>query len=304
MKDRIVVIGSLNYDIVLKLPGLPALGETQFADDCAFAAGGKGANQAVQAAKLGVPTSMVGCVGSDAMGDYLLATAARHGVDTAHVRRAEGPSGLGVVHALPDGSVFANIVRGANYALTEADVDAALPALERAYLAIFQMEIPLPVLRRAMRRAKEAGCLVLLNAAPALPFADADLALADLLVVNEVEAGFYAGCAIDSVAAARREAVRLAARLDNRCVFTLGKLGAVGADSAHSFFVPPLPVRAIETTGAGDSFIGGLGYALGPGQELEDACRFATRCSAVTVCRIGAQDSMPTLAELDSAAAE
>ena len=126
MRDKIVVIGSLNYDIILKSSRLPERGETMPVDNAAFSAGGKGANQAVQAAKLGVPTCMVGCVGEDAQGAYLIQTASGYGVNTGHVKTVPGvPSGMGVISALEDGSVFASIVRGANYAVTKEHIDAA-----------------------------------------------------------------------------------------------------------------------------------------------------------------------------------
>lgn len=298
MRDKILVIGSLNYDIILKMPKLPDPGETLPANDVAFSAGGKGANQAVQAAKLGVPTYMAGCVGSDAMGSFLLETAAGYGVNTDYIRRAEGPSGMGIVNAMEDGSVFACIVRGANFEITKADIDGMEPLFDEAGLLILQMEIPQDVNRYAIDMARAHGCRVLMNAAPAAPFETEYLKKCDILVVNEVEAGYYAGRTISTMAEALAEAQRLSETLGSTVIITMGKEGAVVSSEGRSEQIPSRKVKAVETTGAGDSFIGGIGYAVLHGMDIFEACRFATKCSAVTVCRLGAQPSMPRLEEL------
>ncbi len=298
MRDKIVVIGSLNYDVILKIPRLPECGETLPADTATFSAGGKGANQAVQAAKLGVETYMVGCVGEDAQGDYLLESARKYGVHTDYIRRCTEATGMGVVNAVEDGSVFACIVRGANFAVTREDVDAAEPLLKEARLVILQMEIPQEINEYAIDKAKACGCQVLLNAAPAAEIPEAYLEKCDILVVNEVEAAFYLKEKIDTREQAEKGAPLLAEKYGADIIITLGSLGSVVCERGAVTFLPSKKVEAIETTGAGDSFIGGVGSALIRGENLTDACEFATRCSAVTVCRLGAQASMPTLDEV------
>lgn len=298
MRDKIIVIGSLNYDIILKIPKLPGLGETLPANDVAFSAGGKGANQAVQAAKLGVPTYMAGCVGNDSMGTFLLETARGYGLHTEYIRRTEGHSGMGVVNALEDGGVFACIARGANFEVTREDINNIEPLMEEAGLLILQMEIPQEMNCYAIDKAKAHGCRVLMNAAPAEPIEEEYLKKCDILVVNEVEASFYAGKNVDTMEKAMEEAGKMAARLDNTVIITMGKEGAVVSSQGRTEQIPSMKVQAIETTGAGDSFIGGVGYAVMNSMDIFEACRFATRCSAVTVCRLGAQGSMPTLEEL------
>ncbi len=301
MRDKIVVIGSLNYDIILKSSRLPERGETMPVDNAAFSAGGKGANQAVQAAKLGVPTCMVGCVGEDAQGAYLIQTASGYGVNTGHVKTVPGvPSGMGVISALEDGSVFASIVRGANYAVTKEHIDAAESLLREAAIVILQMEIPLETNIYAIQKAKACGCKVLLNAAPAMDIPECYLQMCDIIVVNEVEAAFYLNAELDTPEQARDGAARLAERYSADLIITLGKAGAVVSDGGKIEFIPAKKVEAIETTGAGDSFIGGVGYALMQNMTLSEACKFATVCSAITVCRLGAQDSMPTLEEVQN----
>ena len=188
MKDKITVIGSLNYDIILKISRLPYKGETLPANEAAYSAGGKGANQAVQAAKLHTPTYMVGCVGTDAAADFLVSTAKQYGVNTDYIRKVPGSSGMGIINAIDDGSVFACIVRGANYEITKQDIDHAMPALKESKVCILQNEIPVEMIEYAIDKAKEAGCIVVLNAAPAIELKDEYLAKTDILVVNEVEA--------------------------------------------------------------------------------------------------------------------
>ncbi len=299
MRDKITVIGSLNYDIILKMPRLPECGETLPADQAAFSAGGKGANQAVQAAKLGVETYMVGCVGKDVHGDFLLETAQRYGVNTSHVSRVDEMTGMGIVSAVTDGSVYADIVRGANFSVTEQHIEEAQELLKESALVILQMEIPQKINLYAIDKAKACGCRVLLNTAPAEEIPEEYLKKCDILVMNEVEAGFYLKEELDTVEKAVEGAERLSQTLCNDLVITLGKEGSVVSESGSVTFVPAKKVKAVETTGAGDSFIGGIGYALLQGKGLTEACRFATCCSAVTVCRMGAQSSMPVLEEIE-----
>ena len=299
MRDKIIVIGSLNYDIILKLPRLPQCGETLPAHSATFSAGGKGANQAVQASKLGVDTYMVGCVGTDSHGDYLLETAKKYHLNTDYIRRVEEPSGMGIVNTMEDGSVFATIVKGANFAMKKEDVDRAEELLKEAAIVILQMEIPQDINEYAIDKAKECGAKVLMNAAPAAPISDEYLRKCDILVVNEVEAGYYLGKEITNEEQAREGAKLFHERYGSDIIITLGKLGSVVCENGEISFLPSKKVDAIETTGAGDSFIGGVGYSLLNGMTLTQACRFATCCSAITVCRLGAQDSMATLDEVD-----
>lgn len=299
MRDKIVVIGSLNYDIILKSHRLPERGETMPVDHAVFSAGGKGANQAVQAAKLGVPTYMVGCVGEDAQGAFLMQTAEKYGLNTTYVKMLDNvSSGMGVITALDDGSVFASIVRGANYSVTREDIDAAEPVMREAAIVILQMEIPVEINEYAVKKAKEYGCTVLMNAAPAMEVPKELLSSCDIIVVNEVEAAFYLKEEMTGVEQAKAGAARMARTYEADIIMTLGKDGSVVSDGGKITFIPSKKVNAVESTGAGDSFIGGTAYALMQNMSLTQACEFATCCSAITVCRMGAQDSMPTIDEL------
>ena len=285
MNKKITVIGSLNYDVILKIPRLPFKGETLTANGAAFSAGGKGANQAVQAAKLKTPTYMVGCVGTDASADFLVNTAKEYGVNVDYIRKVPGSSGMGVINAVEDGSVYACIVRGANFEVTKEDVDNAMPILKESGVCILQNEIPVEIIAYAIDKAKEAGCTVVLNAAPAIELPEECLSKVDILVVNEVEA--------------ETEIKKMAEKYNNNVIFTLGKDGAVAYENGTIEFIPAMKVDAIETTGAGDSYIGAVSHSIIEGKSLIEACKFATKCSAITVCRMGAQPSMPTLEDVE-----
>ena len=299
MNKKITVIGSLNYDVILKIPRLPFKGETLTANGAAFSAGGKGANQAVQAAKFKTPTYMVGCVGTDASADFLVNTAKEYGVNVDYIRKVPGSSGMGVINAVEDGSVYACIVRGANFEVTKEDVDNAMPILKESGVCILQNEIPVEIIAYAIDKAKEAGCIVVLNAAPAIELPEECLSKVDILVVNEVEAEFYCHEKIDSVEKAKTEIKKMAEKYNNNVIFTLGKDGAVAYENGTIEFIPAMKVDAIETTGAGDSYIGAVSHSIIEGKSLIEACKFATKCSAITVCRMGAQPSMPTLEDVE-----
>ena len=299
MNKKITVIGSLNYDVILKIPRLPFKGETLTANGATFSAGGKGANQAVQAAKLKTPTYMVGCVGTDASADFLVNTAKEYGVNVDYIRKVPGSSGMGVINAVEDGSVYACIVRGANFEVTKEDVDNAMPILKESGVCILQNEIPVEIIAYAIDKAKEAGCTVVLNAAPAIELPEECLSKVDILVVNEVEAEFYCHEKIDSVEKAKTEIKKMAEKYNNNVIFTRGKDGAVAYENGTIEFIPAMKVDAIETTGAGDSYIGAVSHSIIEGKSLIEACKFATKCSAITVCRMGAQPSMPTLEDVE-----
>ncbi len=295
MRNKVVVIGSLNFDIIFQLPKMIVLGETMAAKEASLVSGGKGANQAVQCAKLGLETHMIGCVGQDSMGDFLLQTLNGYGVHTEYVRRANQCSGMSAALSVPDGQVCAALLRGANFSLQKEDIDRAENLLRETAMVVLQLEIPLDVVAYAVQKCGEWGCRVILNAAPAEALDAQSVSGCELVIVNEVEAEAFCGQRITDMETAKKHVASTAARYQNQWVFTLGELGAVACDGKHTAQVPSKKVNAVETTGAGDSFVGGLVYGLFNGMPLLEACRFATECSAITVGGIGAQDSMPYL---------
>jgi ribokinase len=298
MEKKVVVIGSLNYDVCVKQEKLPEEGETCFADSVEYCSGGKGANQAVQAAKLGAPTYMVGCIGSDVQGQFLKKTIEQYGVHTDYLKQVDGSSGMSVAQSLYDGGARASVVKGSNAEVTTDDVDALDGFLNPGDIVVFQLEIPIPVVEYAIRFCKEHGCYVILNGAPAAEVERDVLKLVDLFIVNEVEAGFYGGREISSTEIASEAVREMTEALGNTCIFTLGKEGSVVGSGAECRFIPSQKVQAVESTGAGDSFIGGLCYALIQKMDIFEAAKFATCCSAKTVTKTGGQPAMPTLGEV------
>ena len=287
MEKNIVVVGSMNQDIIMKIARMPDLGESMMVDECILAAGGKGCNQAVQASKLGANVSMVGAVGKDAMGDFLLSEAEKYHVNISNVRKTNVATGMGDAHVLPDGSLFCTVVKGE-------------VLLRKANIVILQNEIPEEVDYYVIDKAREWGYKIIYNAAPAREMKRQYIAKCDIVVVNEVEAGFYCGTAIDHEEKAKAEALRLCREMGNDWIFTLGAAGSVVASGEKAIFIPSYKVKAVESLGAGDSYIGALSYALLSGMSLFEGCRFATSCSALTVMSYGAQPAMPTLEEVEA----
>ena len=298
MEKKTVVIGSLNYDVCLKQERLPVEGETYFADSVNYCSGGKGGNQAVQAAKLGVPTYMVGCIGDDTSGQFLKETIEKYGVHTDYLKIRPGNSGMSVAQSLYDGGVRSSFVRGTKTLLTKEDIDDLDGFLAPGDIVVFQLEIPIPVIEYAIHFCKKKGCVVILNGAPANEVSSDTLKEVDYFIVNELEAGFYCGTAIENQEIALKEIQKMTKELGNTCIYTLGKAGSVVCDGLKAEFVPSKKVQAVESTGAGDSFIGGLCYALIHEMNIFEAAKFATCCSAKTVCKIGGQPSMPFLNEV------
>ncbi len=296
---QVVVIGSLNYDIFLTLSQIPKLGETASASSTSSCAGGKGANQAAQIAKLGIPVRMIGSVGRDQMGDVLIHSLSRAGVDISLLKRSEtAETGMGVVNVFPDGSVMAVISRGANYALTAEDIRKEEECIKKADLVVLQLEVPMEVTEASLEIAKKYGKKVLLNAAPAAELPDELIAGCDYFVVNEVEASFYAGTDLDSMEKAQQYISALAEKYHNCWVCTMGKYGALAAKEGQIQQIPAIKTTVVETTGAGDSFVGGFSYGILNGMDEFEAGRFAACCSAITIRSVGAQDSMPTLEQI------
>ncbi len=300
---RIVVFGSINYDIFFQVDRLPVPGETYPATSVAFEGGGKGANQAVQAALLGAPTELIGAVGNDAPGADLVERLRRAGVGVSHVYRLDTTTGVGVVSFLPDGTVAATIGRGANFAVTEEIIDMSADLFTGAAVAIFQLENPPAIVARAATVAAESGCTVILNAAPACDIPQALVEVVDILVVNEVEAAFYLDeSEVIDASVAASSGRRLQENFDASVIITLGSEGSYLFDKAEPgtcIHIPARAVRAVETTGAGDSYVGAMAVALADGRSIREAAEYGTLASSITVQGVGAQGSMPDVKTID-----
>ncbi|TDD27697.1 ribokinase [Actinomadura sp. KC06] len=294
----VVVVGSVNADLVVGVDRRPAPGETVLGSDLATHPGGKGANQAVAAARLGGRAGLVGRVGDDGHGELLRGALAADGVDLAHLATApDAPTGVALIAVGPDGDNSIIVSPGANARLGPDDVAAARAMIAGASVVSFQLEVPLPAVLAAARLAAEAGGRIVLNLSPPAPVPDELLALCDPLVVNEHEAAFLIG--EDTDRDPRAMAAALVRSGPRSVVVTLGADGVVLADgvTAPARIASP-QAEAVDTTGAGDAFTAALCLRLAHGDSLLDAARYAARAGAAAVRKAGAQSSFPTPDEL------
>jgi len=301
MSGHIVVVGSLNMDLVVRSPRHPRPGEIIIGGEFRTIPGGKGANQAVAAARLEVRVEMVGRVGADGFGNDLLANLRGVGVNTTHVNQdSAASSGVALIVVDARGQNTIVVASGANMRLTEEDVDAAALAFEGAAAILLQLESPLPVVARAASLARKCGVHVILNPAPARQL-DADmLALVDYLIPNESEATLLTGIEVRDSRSCKRAAVKLLKQGVGGVILTLGDRGALLVNRDGATRVPAFRVKAVDTTAAGDAFVGAFGVALAESQPPADAMRFALAAAAISVTRVGAQPSMPTRVEVEA----
>ncbi|WP_255357254.1 ribokinase [Xylophilus sp. Leaf220] len=293
LPPAIVVVGSLNMDLVLRVPHAPAAGETLLGRSIASLPGGKGANQAVGCARQGARVHMVGCVGADAHGQALRRALELDGIDTAALQTADtAPTGTALVMVEDDGQNRIVVVPGAND-FVRIDAAALARHLDGAAFLVAQFETPLDQVALAIGVAHRAGCKVLLNPSPVQAIDDALWSQIDTLVINEVEAGALSGRPADDLPQVAAAARALRARGVARVVVTLGARGAVAVDAAGARHHPAPVVDAVDTTAAGDTFLGALAAALGEGRALDDAVRLGIRAAAICITRPGAQPSIP-----------
>jgi ribokinase len=295
-KNGVLVVGSLNYDYILRTDHLPQKGETLTAESFEICAGGKGANQAVQCAKLGLPTYMVGAVGDDFMGTFLYNGLKEYGVEVSRVKIEHGTSGFAMASAAGKGNIFATIVKGTNEMVCPGDIDALEALFPHIAVVILQLEIPIETVEYAITQARRHACTVVINTAPAKAINRASLALCDIVVMNEVESRFY--CEVPSITNknAGEYVKQLSAEFGNTSIITLGSDGAViSAGGAAARHFPAYDIDAVETTGAGDSFIGGLAYGIIHSINIDETIAFASCCSGITIQNPGGQPAMPAL---------
>lgn len=306
MKPVIVVVGSLNMDFVVSVDRLPAPGETVLGRDFRMIPGGKGANQACAAGKLGagaVEVRMTGRVGYDLFADHLKASLAAAGVDVSAVHATRSaPTGVALIWVDRSGQNSIVVASGANHALTAAEMNGYRASFTGAGLALFQLETPLAAVEAALSLARREGARTMLDPAPAQPLARELLEQVDLLTPNESEACILLGRPVRRVD--REEAPALAAELlrlgPRAVVLKLGEQGCFYFDGDSSMHSPAFPVSAKDTTAAGDTFNAGLAVALAEGRRLEQALRFANAAAAISVTRPGAQASIPSRAEVEA----
>ncbi|MCP1446742.1 ribokinase [Pseudomonas sp. GGS8] len=301
MPAKVVVIGSLNMDLVTRAPRLPRGGETLIGQSFATVSGGKGANQAVAAARLGAQVSMVGCVGSDAYGEALRGALLAERIDCQAVSMVEDSSGVALIVVDDNSQNAIVIVAGANGALTPEVIDRFDSVLQTADVIICQLEVPDATVGHALKRGRELGKTVILNPAPASRPLPADwYAAIDYLIPNESEASALSGLPVDSLSTAEAAANRLIAMGAGKMIITLGAQGSLFANGiTFEHFTAP-KVKAVDTTAAGDTFVGGFAAALAAGKSEAEAIRFGQVAAALSVTRAGAQPSIPTLSDVQA----
>ena len=298
---RVVVIGSSNTDMVVKAAHIPQPGETVLGGEFVMVPGGKGANQAVAAARLGAEVTLVARLGDDLFAEASLRNFREAGIRTeAVVRDPEAASGVALILVDESGENAIAVAPGANARLTPADVDRAEPAIRAADMVVLQLEVPLPTVLHALRLAKRHGRRVTLNPAPAAPVPDEALAMADFLTPNETEAEMLLGGGAAGLGGIAATAEALRTKGAGTVIVTLGREGAFIVGPNSSFHVAGRHVEAVDTTAAGDAFTGALACALGEGQELAAALAFATAAAALSVTRLGAQSSLPDRAAVEA----
>ncbi|WP_223454348.1 ribokinase [Pseudomonas sp. GL-RE-19] len=301
MPAKVVVIGSLNMDLVTRAPRLPKGGETLIGQSFTTVSGGKGANQAVAAARLGAQVSMIGCVGSDAYGEALRGALLAEQIDCQAVSTVEGSSGVALIVVDDSSQNSIVIVPGANGALTAEAIDRFDSVIRAADVLICQLEVPDASVGHALKRGRELGKTVILNPAPASRPLPADwYASIDYLIPNESEASALSGLSVDSLETAQAAATRLIALGAGKVIITLGAQGSLFADGLRFEHFPAPAVKAVDTTAAGDTFVGGFAAALAAGNDEAQAIRFGQVAAALSVTCAGAQPSIPALSDVQA----
>lgn len=300
MKNKIVVIGSSNVDMIMKMDHLPEKGETVTDAEFFQVYGGKGANQAVAAARAGGHVAFVNCVGEDAYTPQMVQNYKDDGIDTSFVFQEKGiASGHALVMIGDAGMNYLSVAPGANYLLTPQKIDEAMPVIRDAAMIVMQYEIPEATIQYIVDIANRLGIPVMFNFAPARKFDLSYIPKVDILVVNETEAGFLAQMPVKSEEEAEKAAKKLTGLGVEKVIITLGSQGAFVMTKDEKVQVPAYKVDAVDTTAAGDTFCGGLAVALVEGKYLRESLQFASAAAAISVTRMGAQPSAPTRKEIE-----
>lgn len=313
--NRILVVGSLNADLVVKSPRFPQPGETISGEDLKIIPGGKGANQAVAAARQGMDVTMIGRVGGDSFGAFLVENLKSNRVDTSHVLADDSATGTAIILVDANGQNSIVLSPGANGKVSPADVDSA--SFLNSKLILLQLEIPTPTVLRAAQKAREHGMTVLLNPAPAKPLPTELLANVDYLIPNESELSLLTGIQVKDVSSAETAAKKLLKQGVKTVIVTLGSNGALLVSDIQVTHVDTYKVDVVDTTAAGDAFIGGFASKIiesrrrsptpvdaqesaSYAKDLEDSVRFGCACGALATAKFGAQPSLPTKDEVET----
>jgi ribokinase len=299
-KPKLCVVGAANLDLISYVPRLPRMGETLHGTRFHMGFGGKGANQAVMAAKLGGDVVMIAKLGQDIFGENTYQNFQSWGVDTQHVLFTDqASSGVAPIAVDPDGHNAIIIVTGANDLLTPEEIEAARPKIAASQILVCQLEIPLETTLAALRVAREENVLTIFNPAPARSRLPAELyQLSDIFCPNESETELLTGIPVNALHEAEIAARELLQRGARRIILTLGERGSLLVTGEEVIHVPALEVKALDSTGAGDAFVGSLAFFLAAGQPVVEAMRRANQIAAISVQFSGTQTSFPSATDL------
>ncbi len=303
---KIVVLGSINLDIVIQCAHLPSPGETIIAESSREVSGGKGANQAVAAARLGADVSMIGRVGNDDAGAGLLKNLQADGINTDYVYHSNLPaneteiaSGIAVVMVEQSGENSIVVVPGANGIVSEEDIDHATSIIQQSDLLLIQLEIPVETVLYASQMARQAGVRIILDPAPAPKNVPDRFFDVDLICPNQSEASLLLGWSVETITEAKTASRELVERGAKNAIITMGNQGAVLCEGSQVMVIPPCPVETVDSTAAGDAFAGAVAVRWIEQDSLVEAVRFACAAGALAASKAGAQPGMPTRNEVE-----
>ena len=298
--NKIIVIGSSNTDMVVRSERLPRPGESVIGGGFMMAGGGKGANQAVAVARMGHRVIFTAALGRDMFGDAAVSSYQRFGIDTSYIVRKDAPSGVALIMVDNAGQNSISVALGANNSLSTEDIRGVLEQVEKDDIVLLQLEVPMATVDAAVDIAAAKGARVVLNPAPAAMVSEQTLSKLYLITPNQTEAQTLTGIEVKDEATASLAAQVLCSRGVGRVVITMGSLGAYLYEEGRGEIIEARKVAAVDTTAAGDVYNGALCAALAEGKSLREALTFATKASAISVTRVGAQPSVPTREEVDN----
>lgn len=291
---KVVVVGSINMDLVTRCKRAPKGGETLFGEEFSQVPGGKGANQAVAIGKLGTNVIMLGKIGKDSFGKDMLASMEKNGVNIQHIEEGEKATGIAKIIVEESGQNRILVVAGANSEVDKEYVDRHLAAIKESDIVVTQLEIPIETVEYTLKKAKEFGKITILNPAPARELSDEIIKNSDFIIPNESELALITGMAVETEEEIKKAGKKLLDMGVKNLIITLGSKGSLHLNRDKCEFHSAYKVKAIDTTAAGDSFIGGVVRELN-GDNISEAIEFGTKVSAIAVTKKGAQTSIPTI---------
>ena len=294
---KVVVVGSINMDLVTRCKRAPKGGETLFGEEFSQVPGGKGANQAVAIGKLGTNVIMLGKIGKDSFGKDMLASMEKNGVNIQHIEEGEKATGIAKIIVEESGQNRILVVAGANSEVDKEYVDRHLAAIKESDIVVTQLEIPIETVEYTLKKAKEFGKITILNPAPARELSDEIIKNSDFIILNESELALITGMAVETEEEIKKAGKKLLDMGVKNLIITLGSKGSLHLNRDKCEFHSAYKVKAIDTTAAGDSFIGGVVRELN-GDNISEAIEFGTKVSAIAVTKKGAQTSIPTIEEV------